>query len=77
MTRFLAFLTSLLLIAGMATANPSQWRHEWPETNFQKTSIDDWSEIMSGGPPKDGIPAIDDPKFLRAGDKGASRAMSR
>ena len=69
MTRFLAFLTSLLLIAGLATANPSQWRHEWPETNFQKTSIDDWSEIMSGGPPKDGIPAIDDPKFLRAGDK--------
>ena len=23
---------------------------------------------MSGGPPKDGIPAIDDPEFRRAGD---------
>ena len=66
MTRFLGFLTSLVLIAGLAHANPSQWQHEWPDTNFGKTSIDDWSEIMSGGPPKDGIPAIDAPKFLRA-----------
>ena len=36
---------------------------------LEKTTIDDWSEIMSGGPPKDGIPAIDDPEFVRAGDK--------
>lgn len=32
-------------------------------TNFEKTSID-LDEIMSGGPPKDGIPAIDKPKFV-------------
>lgn len=32
-------------------------------TNFDKTSID-LNEIMSGGPPKDGIPAIDKPKFV-------------
>lgn len=31
-------------------------------TDFSKTSID-LGEIMSGGPPKDGIPAIDDPRF--------------
>ncbi len=32
-------------------------------TDFSKRSIS-FSEILSGGPPKDGIPAIDDPKFV-------------
>lgn len=32
-------------------------------TNFDKKSID-LNEMMSGGPPKDGIPAIDKPKFV-------------
>ncbi len=36
---------------------------EWPKTNFEN-SIVDFSEIMSGGVPKDGIPAIDNPKFI-------------
>ena len=31
-------------------------------TDFTKTSID-LGDVMSGGPPKDGIPAIDDPRF--------------
>jgi len=34
---------------------------EW-KTNFKKTSIP-LNEIRSGGPPKDGIPPIDKPKF--------------
>jgi hypothetical protein len=34
----------------------------WPSTNFCKHSVD-YSEIFSGGPPPDGIPAIDDPVF--------------
>ena len=59
---------TLLLIAGLARADPAQWRHEWPDTDFARTSLDDWSQIVSGGPPKDGIPAIDDPSFHRAGD---------
>jgi len=46
-----------------ATANPSAWRFEWPNTDFSKASVD-FDEILSGGPPKDGIPAIDDPKFV-------------
>lgn len=33
------------------------------ETDFSKHSVP-LSEIMSGGPPKDGIPAIDEPKFV-------------
>lgn len=32
------------------------------KTDFTKTNID-LSEIISGGPPKDGIPAIDEPRF--------------
>jgi thiol-disulfide isomerase/thioredoxin len=33
-------------------------------TDFSKHSVP-YSEILSGGPPKDGIPAIDDPQFVR------------
>ena len=51
-----------LVSAGAAMANPSFWKFEWPRTNFKKTSVE-YSEIMSGGPPKDGIPSIDNPKF--------------
>ena len=40
---------------------------EWPSTDFDKHSVP-LSEIISGGPGKDGIPAIDKPEFLRAGD---------
>jgi len=35
---------------------------EWPKTDFHINNIK-FDEIMSGGPPKDGIPAIDNPKF--------------
>jgi hypothetical protein len=34
----------------------------WPDTDFTIHSVD-YSEIMSGGPPPDGIPAIDEPNF--------------
>jgi hypothetical protein len=69
MPRLIALLAALLLAGTMAQANPSQWRSEWPQTDFSRTAIRDWSEIRSGGPPRDGIPAIDAPKFLRAGDE--------
>lgn len=35
---------------------------EW-KTNFNKSTVP-LSEIISGGPPKDGIPALDDPQFI-------------
>ena len=38
------------------------WRLEWPATDFSKRSVD-LGEIVSGGPPRDGIPAIDAPVF--------------
>ena len=35
---------------------------EW-RTDFDRATVD-MSEILSGGPPKDGIPAIDEPRFV-------------
>jgi len=32
-------------------------------TNWNRHTID-YSELLSGGPPRDGIPSIDDPKFI-------------
>lgn len=40
---------------------PDRLQRGWPMTDFCNSSIDDWSEIISGGPGKDGIPAINDP----------------
>jgi len=64
-------LFSLVLAAVMAAplahpvvASPDFWRHEWPQTDFSITSVDSWVEILSGGPGKDGIPALSNPTFL-------------
>ncbi len=40
---------------------------EWPNTDFDNTLVD-LDEIISGGPPKDGIPPIDDPEFDSVGE---------
>jgi Protein of unknown function (DUF3179) len=52
--------------AGLGTllADPISWRLEWPRTDFSKHGVP-FAEIRSGGPPKDGIPAIDTPRFER------------
>ena len=42
------------------------WRQEWPNTDFNRSAVD-FDEIVSGGPPRDGIPAIDNPQFRRVG----------
>lgn len=55
---------ALLLAAPAALADPAFWKHEWPKTDFSRTSVESWTEIMSGGPPKDGIPALTDPAFI-------------
>lgn len=39
------------------------WGREFPLGDFNR-SIVDYDEILSGGPPRDGIPAIDAPKFI-------------
>jgi hypothetical protein len=42
---------------------------DW-KTDFTRHSVP-LDEILSGGPPKDGIPAIDDPKFVSVDDADA------
>ncbi len=65
----LALAAALALGVSAAHADPSFWKFEWPNTDFETTSIDNWVEIMSGGPPKDGIPAVDDPQFITVSDE--------
>ncbi len=61
-------LLGVVIIGGIffvtfgGSASRTLWSFEWPRTDFDKASID-FSEIMSGGPPKDGIPAVDNPRF--------------
>ena len=55
-----------LVITHHAQADPLAWQREgWGKTDFSKHSVE-WHEIQSGGPPKDGIPSIDRPKFKPA-----------
>ncbi len=63
-----------LLAAGAARAQspgeaPGFWANEWPDTDFSITSVEDWGEIRGGGPPKDGIPALSDPKMIPVADE--------
>ncbi|MEE9428024.1 MAG: DUF3179 domain-containing protein [Paracoccaceae bacterium] len=60
---------AIALLAGGAMANPDRWKSEWPDTDFTNSSVTDWNEILSGGPPKDGIPALTDPSFINVADE--------
>ncbi|MCC7016958.1 MAG: DUF3179 domain-containing protein [Rhodospirillales bacterium] len=60
---FAAVLPLTFAIPVGAGSVPEGWRSEWPRTDFTRAGVA-FSEIMSGGPPKDGIPAIDRPKFV-------------
>src|SRR3546814_17060525 len=70
----LAFLLGMWIPLGLcqsAAASPAltaaERRVEWLRTDFTKHTIE-LSEIRSGGPPKDGIPAIDDQQFRSVGE---------
>ena len=62
-TLVLTTVAVIAVAAGFALANPTIWQSSWPNTDFSNTSID-FDDVMSGGPPKDGIPSIDDPVFV-------------
>ncbi len=54
------------VLTGPALADgPDDWRPEFPDTNFDKTSID-YEEIVTDGPRRDQIPPIHNPKFVAA-----------
>ena len=57
------FLISALLVTVFTTNYAFGQEFKGWSTNFTKKSID-LSELKSGGPPKDGIPSIDNPAFI-------------
>ena len=67
--RLFPLIAALCTAATTAVASPEFWVHEWPNTDFDKTSVESWVEILSGGPSKDGIPALDDPAFIAVADE--------
>ena len=57
-------LLSGVLIVAVANAQILQFpRGEFPLTQYERGSVD-LDEILTGGPPRDGIPAIDEPDFV-------------
>lgn len=60
-------IAGLLLSCGWALADPNPISWENWKTDFDQISVP-IGEIVSGGPPKDGIPAINEPKFINVSD---------
>jgi hypothetical protein len=60
-----AFALALLPLFASAADVPASWKRAWPNTDFSRISVDP-AEIFSGGPPKDGIPAITGPEMIAA-----------
>lgn len=62
-----SLLSTVLLTAGLLQAQlgPGNW-----STDVSRKSID-LSELLSGGPPKDGIPALVNPKFVAVDEAAA------
>ncbi|MBM3486232.1 MAG: DUF3179 domain-containing protein [Alphaproteobacteria bacterium] len=69
---FLSFFLVVPLRVAPAIADPPprSWTFEWTRTDFTRTSVP-FAEIPSGGPPKDGIPSIDAPRFVAIADAPA------
>jgi len=42
---------------------PDSWSREFPLGDFTRSTVS-FDEVLSGGPPRDGIPAIDEPQFV-------------
>lgn len=70
MMRRRVFLTSVALLwpLTLAAQERNRFAAAWPDTDFAKVGID-LAEVISGGPPKDGIPALSDPPFIAAADE--------
>ena len=65
--RAFAALAFVLAVSGSVVAQTGDDRRAWPRTDFGRRTVE-WNEILSGGPPKDGIPAIDRPRFVSPKD---------
>lgn len=62
---FLAAGSALFWALPLAAGEHNPHAAAWPATDFSKSAID-LTEVMAGGPSRDGIPALSDPKFTPA-----------
>ncbi len=58
-----SIFSAITLYSSSLFASPEVWKQQGWKTDFTKTSIK-FNQILSGGPPKDGIPSIDKPRFV-------------
>ena len=66
LTRRQALLAGASILAAQGRAEAATgWQRAWPETDFDRTVVP-LGEIMSGGVPRDGIPAITGPRMIEA-----------
>jgi hypothetical protein len=66
--RLLAAALVLAPFLAEAQEAPVSWKRAWPNTDFSRIAVEP-SEIFSGGPPKDGIPAITGPEMIPAAEE--------
>ncbi|WP_421852161.1 DUF3179 domain-containing protein [Oricola sp.] len=53
----------VVAVTATAGADPLRWKAEGWRTDFENVTIN-LERVLSGGPPRDGIPSIDDPQFI-------------
>jgi hypothetical protein len=74
-SRMVRALTAIPLVLCLSTpaalAQGARFAADWPDTDFSRLAVD-LSEVISGGPPRDGIPAVMDPTF---GPASAERSL--
>jgi hypothetical protein len=70
LVRMIAAVAVLLPLHALAAEVPARWQWDWPQTDFSRIAVDP-GEILSGGPPKDGIPAITGPEMIPAADEAS------
>ena len=68
--RHLSYLltAAFLLVSSISWAQEGRWKAQGWKTDFSRKSVN-FGEILSGGPPKDGIPPIDNPQFIAVADE--------
>jgi hypothetical protein len=67
---FIAGLVLAVMTVMPAQADPLRWKAEGWRTDFDKVTVD-LGRVLSGGPPRDGIPSIDDPQFIPASEESS------
>lgn len=62
------FLAAMALVwpSALLAQGSNPFASAWPGTDFTRLKVD-LTDVISGGPPKDGIPALSDPRFIAVG----------